>query len=149
MTHKQLVQKAKNYLGGTGGCTIAIAELVTAQREIPDVIGFRNFNGHSILLECKVSREDFLRDKEKIFRQFEEDGMGNERYYYTPKGLLNADEIPEGWGLLETDGRCTKNIKKADFKQANKQSEVAFLTSVIRRLQLSTCVYVLQATEEA
>jgi hypothetical protein len=143
MTHKQLVQKAKNYLLGTGGCTIAIAELTTTSiSEIPDVIGFTKFEGKSILLECKVTREDFLQDKKKSFRQYEEDGLGDERYFYVPKGLLFPDEIPDGWGLLAFDGYRTHKLKKAEHKESNKTNEVSFLCSVIRRLQLSTCVYV-------
>ena len=141
MTHKQIVQKAKNWLTGTKRYTIAIAELTTIESETPDVIGFRSIGGVSILLECKVSRSDFLHDKKKPHRNYGV-GMGNERYFYTPTGLLNVDELPEGWGLLENDGRCTTIVKKAEWREADKSAEVAFLTSIIRRLQLSTCVYV-------
>jgi hypothetical protein len=31
--------------------------------------------------------------------------MGDWRFMLTPKGLITVEELPEGWGLLETDGR--------------------------------------------
>ncbi len=68
--------------------------------------------------------------------------MGDLRYYYIPLNLLKPEELPEGWGLLEWDGHFTRKRKEAVYKEADKKAEVAFLTSVIRRLQLSTCVYV-------
>jgi len=149
LTHKQLVQRAKNWLIGTRGCTIVTTEFTTSQEEIPDALGFYGMNGYSILCEVKISRSDFLNDKKKIFRNGEDTGMGNERYYYTPKGLIEVEELPEGWGLLEfvpsasgSTGR-TYIKKEAPQRNANKQTEVGFLTSFIRRLQLSTCVYVI------
>lgn len=142
MTHKQIVQKAKNWLVGTKGYTIAVAELTTVESETPDVIGFKSIGGISILLECKVSRSDFMHDCKKPHRNYGI-GMGNERYFYTPCDLLSVDELPAGWGLLETDGRCTTMIKKAEWRESDKSAEVTFLTSIIRRLQLATCVYVI------
>ena len=154
MTHKQLVQRAKNWLIGTRGCTIVTTEFTTSQEEIPDALGFYGMNGNSVLCEVKVSRADFLNDKKKIFRNGEDTGMGNERYYYSLKGLIDVSELPDGWGLLEfvpsasgTTGR-TYITKEAPQREANKQSEVGFLTSFIRRLQLSTCVYVVSESAE-
>lgn len=154
MTHKQLVTKAKNWLIGTRNCTIVATEFTTAQGEIPDAIGFYGINGYSILCEVKVSRSDFLNDKKKIFRNGEDTGMGDERYYYVPKGLIAVEELPEGWGLLEfvpsasgTTGR-TYITKEAPQRAADKKTEVGFLTSFIRRLQLSTCVYVVSESEQ-
>jgi len=45
---------------------VAFKELKTAGIEIPDVIGFGS--GFSIVIECKVSRADFLQDKKKPHR---------------------------------------------------------------------------------
>lgn len=76
-----------------------MAELSTANTETPDVIGWHG-NGGSILIECKVSRSDFLADKNKVFRRDEDLGMGDVRYFAAPIGLLCADEMPAGWGLV-------------------------------------------------
>jgi len=141
-THKQLIAKAKNWLIGTKNCSIALTELVTTNiTEIPDALGFYG-KGATILLEVKVSKSDFLRDKTKSFRIYEEEGIGDYRYYYTPKGLLQIEELPEGWGLIEFNGYQSKIKKEAEYKTANKTNEVALLVSTIRRLQMSTCVYV-------
>ncbi len=77
--------------------------------ELPDAIGWKR--GWSILVECKVSRGDFLRDKHKVARQ--RVGMGQSRYFMTPKGLLKPEELPPGWGLLEVCGRVVRCVAPA------------------------------------
>jgi hypothetical protein len=67
---------------------------------MPDAIGWKQAN-HSVLVECKVTRADFLADRDKPFRQKPEKGVGSERFYLTAPGLLRTSELPAGWGLLE------------------------------------------------
>lgn len=146
--HKTLVRKSAAWLRNRKNCNVVFAELATQNNETPDVIGFHGAGG-SILVECKTSRADFLADKNKIFRHHEEMGMGDARYFAAPKGLLKPDELPEGWGLLEitdADGR-TYETKQATYKEANKRAEVKMLMSAIRRLEISTAVFV-RAEEE-
>jgi hypothetical protein len=76
---------------------------VTKSGEQPDCIGFRS--GVSCLIECKTSRSDFLADRKKRFRVDPNLGMGDWRFMLVPKGLITTEELPDGWGLLETDGR--------------------------------------------
>lgn len=148
MTHKELVKKAAKWLRTTNRnihfrCSIVIAELVTANSEVPDVIGFRH--GFSVLLECKATRSDFLSDKKKYFRRVPEAGMGDVRYFFTPKGLISESELPEGWGLLECSSMSSsvRLIKKSEgFSDADKRGELVMLASVIRRLEISTAVFV-------
>jgi len=145
-THKFLVKKAAAWLRNRKNCNVVFAELATQNNETPDAIGFRGADG-SILVECKCSRADFLADKNKIFRHYDDMGMGDARYFAAPKGLLKPGELPEGWGLLEiTDGR-TYETKEATHKPTNKRAEVKMLMSAIRRLELSTAVFV-RAEEE-
>jgi len=150
ITHKDLVKKAAAWLKDTEGMTIVVAELTTAQTETPDCIGFGR-GGHSVLVECKISRSDFLSDKNKHFRRCPEHGMGTARYFMVPKGMVSKEELPESWGLVEVtryEGKrkyfTARKIVEATNNTCNKQAEVGFLTSVIRRLELSTCVYVRQ-----
>lgn len=124
-----------------------MAELVTLNRETPDVLAFRP-GGASLLIEVKVFRSDFLADKKKSFRRREEQGMGNYRYYAAPKGLLVAEEMPEGWGLIEIAERHVTEIKGADWKEADKGAEVCVLMSAIRRLEISTAVFVREEVSE-
>ena len=50
--------------------------------------------------------------------------------------------IPDGWGLLEVDERCVRELKMPERKEANKRNECVMLMSVIRRLEIATAVYV-------
>src|ERR1700743_1391059 len=100
LTHSELVQIAYRWVLKNGSCGVAFKELVTlGSNEIPDVIGFGAWE-HSVLIECKVSRSDFLADKHKSFRKEPHLGMGNQRFYCCPTGLIKVEELPEGWGLI-------------------------------------------------
>jgi hypothetical protein len=103
MTHPQLVEKAVAWLRAYG-CSVVLSEQSCASGETPDAIGWKR-GSHSVVVECKVSRCDFLADKEKPFRMKPATAMGCERFYFAPAGMLRADELPAGWGLLELRGR--------------------------------------------
>jgi hypothetical protein len=141
LTHKAAVRRVVNWLRNTRSCSVVLAELTTAISETPDALGFYG-NGGSILIEVKVSRSDFLADKNKWFRSHEEQGVGNLRYFAAPKGLLKKEEIPEGWGLLEIHEHSIREVKEPVHQTANKQNEVKMLMSVLRRLEISTAVFV-------
>ena len=76
-----------------------LSEQSCASGETPDVIGWKG-RCRSVLIECKVSRADFLADREKPFRKDPSLGMGCERFYLTPAGLIRPAELPGKWGLL-------------------------------------------------
>lgn len=108
MTHAECVEHAAAWLDRR--CKVVLPEFYSYNKELPDVIGFTRgslvkdgkwWSGeHSLLIEVKVSRSDFLSDKRKSFRAEPHEGMGDFRYYCCPKGLIKKEEIPEGWGLL-------------------------------------------------
>lgn len=91
---------------GGHGCLVAISEArPEGNGECPDAIGFRaGWNDGSVLVECKVSRSDFLADRAKPHRQ-PGCGMGTWRYYMAPAGLLRVPDLPDRWGLLEVNAR--------------------------------------------
>jgi len=99
MTHAQLVEKAVRWLR-LYRCGVVLSEQTCASGEVPDAIGWKQAC-HSVLVECKVTRDDFLADRAKPFRQKPEKGVGNERFYLVPPGLVKVEELPAGWGLLE------------------------------------------------
>ena len=103
MTHEKLVARAIAWLRRYG-CGVVLSEQSCSSGETPDAIGWKRAC-HSVVVECKISRADFLADRDKPFRRQSELGMGCERYYLSPAGLINANELPEGWGLLELRGR--------------------------------------------
>jgi hypothetical protein len=106
--------------------------------ETPDAIGWQS--NHSILIECKTSRSDFLADKNKFFRRYPPAGMGLERYYLTSQGLLSPNEMPPGWGLLEVRGRRIIVVSPAADKPMRGElgitKEIRLLVSALRRTQL-------------
>lgn len=137
-THKSLVEKAAMWLKKHNSSNIRVrncphvyTELVTAASEVPDVMGF--CTDESVLIEVKTSREDFFQDQIKPFRNCPENGMGNKRFYACPTGLIQADELPDKWGLLEWDGSRFEVTRYAESQPSNLAAERIYLVSVIRR----------------
>jgi hypothetical protein len=104
MTHAALVDLAVKWLRSHYRCTIILSEQSCASGEQPDVIGWKK-KCRSVLVECKLSRADFLADRQKPWRLHPEMGMGSERFYLAPVGLILPDELPACWGLLEVKKR--------------------------------------------
>lgn len=141
MTHKEAVRRMSTWLQNTGKCPIVVSELATANGETPDVIGFKGI-GNSTVIECKVSRADFLADKAKIFRRYSEMGMGDHRYIACPEGVAEAADMPDGWGLLRIEEHYIKQKLGSSLFEANKRAEIALLMSALRRVRISTAVFV-------
>ncbi len=131
MTHAELVQRAVQWLLTTGKCCFVVRDQGTRQ-EVADALGFQ-WKGHVILIECKASRSDFLRDQDKISRISGEGksgcGMGNLRYYMAPPGMILPEELPGRWGLLECHPKIIKAVRKPD-------SDNPFFTDVWTERQL-------------
>lgn len=96
-THKILVGIAYDQVLKKTSCGFAVKELKTLESEEPDVLGFGS-NQHSVLIEVKISRSDFLTDMKKSFRKNPDMGMGTQRFYFCPTNLIKQEELPNGWG---------------------------------------------------
>ncbi len=119
-------------------CGVVLSEQACASGEMPDAIGWKKAC-HSVLVECKVSRSDFLADRDKPFRQQPETGVGCERYYLAPRGLIGIDELPAGWGLLEVCGREIERVKasaKNHRSEIGFQNEMNLLLASVRRVEI-------------
>lgn len=127
MTHKELVEIAYRWCLRNARCGIAFKELNCTSHagEIPDVIGFSSWQ-HSVVIECKVSRSDFLGDKEKKFRKNPELGMGKFRFYCCPEGLIKKDELPTGWGLIYVNVKGKAKIFYSPFGGIWRGNKVCF-----------------------
>ena len=137
MTHAQLVERAVAWLRGYR-CGVVLSEQACVSGEMPDAIGWKRAC-HSVLVECKISRADFLADRDKPFRQKSEAGLGCERFYLTPAKLLKAPELPVGWGLLEIRRgkiemvrRSARNLRTA----AGQAYEMNLLLASLRRVEI-------------
>jgi len=102
--HSQLVALAAEWLRSKYGCGIVLSEQYCMAGEVPDVIGWKS-SCRSVLVECKVSRSDFLADAQKPFRLAPQEGLGSKRLYMAPVGVIARDELPRHWGLLECHSR--------------------------------------------
>ncbi len=119
-------------------CGVVLSEQACASGEMPDAIGWKKAC-HSVLVECKASRSDFLADRDKPFRQQPETGVGCERYYLAPRGLIHIEELPAGWGLLEVCGRDIERVKasaKNHRSEIGFQNEMNLLLASLRRVEI-------------
>ena len=137
MTHEKLVSTAVAWLRRYG-CGVVLSEQSCASGETPDAIGWKRAC-HSVIVECKISRADFLADREKPFRQNPKVAMGCERYYLAPGGLIAAKELPEGWGLLQLRGREIEIARSSekDLRSARGfRREMNLLLASLRRVEV-------------
>lgn len=137
MTHAQLVSLAARWLHTRRNHPIVLSDVrCNMVAEQPDVLGWTN-NGVSTLIECKISRADFLRDETKSHRRTPDRGMGYVRWYATPRGILSKDDLPEGWGLVEMfgDGWSRARIVHTGrpFRARNEKDERTMLVQALRR----------------
>jgi hypothetical protein len=139
MTHSQLVRLAEQWLRRHYRCGIVLSEQSCANGETPDVIGWKG-SCRSVVIECKISRADFLADKEKPFRRQPETGMGCERFYLVPQGLIQPHELPPGWGLLECKGRevtmAVKSRRQSQRTEIGLKWEMNLLLASLRRVEV-------------
>jgi hypothetical protein len=155
MTHQQLVRLAEHWLRSRYRCGIVLSEQSCASGETPDVIGWKGIGApgsrrgcaswggdkcRSVVVECKISRADFLADQEKPFRQNPELAMGCERFYLAPQGLIRPDELPAKWGLLESKGRevrmAVKPCRQSQRSLTGFQWEMNLLLASLRRVEV-------------
>ncbi|HEX7425233.1 MAG TPA: hypothetical protein VF311_15295 [Terriglobales bacterium] len=137
MTHAKLVSMAVQWLRRYR-CGVVLSEQACVSGEMPDAIGWKKAC-HSVLVESKVSRADFLADRDKPFRQKPEIGVGCERYYLAPQGVIRTEELPAGWGQLEV---CGREIERVKASANNLRSEIGFqnemnlLLASLRRVEI-------------
>lgn len=137
MTHSDLIDVAVRWLRRRPhNCSVVFAELqVQSCIERPDAIGF-GYGGGSILVECKVSRADFLKDRNKPHRAF---GMGGRRWFLTTPGVVHDRcEVPFGWGVAEVRGERRRvhvllDAEIVDPKTRDHRAEAALLTAAVWR----------------
>lgn len=138
MTHLQMVNLAIDWLRRYR-CGVVLSEQACASGEVPDAIGWKG-KCRSVVVECKVSRADFLADRGKPFRLNPEIALGCERFYLAPAGLIAPQELPAGWGLLECAGRKVEMRVKPRGNSlrtpAGLQNEMNLLLASLRRVEI-------------
>ena len=137
MTHSQLVEKAVRWLRHYR-CGVVLSEQACVSGEMPDAIGWKRAC-HSVMIECKVTRADFLADRIKPFRLKPEQGVGCERFYLAMPDLISVDELPAGWGLLELRKRGVETVRpssKSLRSTCGFRYEMNMLLASLRRVEV-------------
>ena len=106
---------------------------------MPDAIGWKS-KCRSVVVECKISRGDFLADRAKPWRTNPDIALGCERFYLSPRGIVNPEDLPRGWGLLEYHNRqVTMLVKPARQSQRSPEglmNEMNLLLASLRRVEV-------------
>ena len=140
MTHPALVELAVRWLRTSYRCGIILSEQACCSGEVPDVIAWKA-RCRSVLVECKVTRADFLADGDKPWRLDPRNALGCERFYMAPAWLIAAAELPPGWGLLEVRGRKVEiavacNKRKSLRTPEGLLNEMNLLLASLRRVEI-------------
>jgi hypothetical protein len=89
-------------------------------------------------VECKVTRADFLADLKKPWLH-QPNALGCERWYFAPKGLISAADLPKNWGLLECHARqIAITVKPNSRSQRTPEgllNEMNLLLASLRRVE--------------
>lgn len=131
MSHALCVKMAAEYMRKRAD--VVLPEFFCHNSELPDVIAFTSRS--TTVIECKVSRGDFLKDKKKPFRINSNQGMGDYRFYCAPKGLIKPEELPRGWGLIEIlpNNKMRKRVDSWLVHKKNIDAELYLLYYYARR----------------
>src|SRR5690242_18316633 len=138
MTHSGLVDEAVRWLRSKYRCGIVLSEQSCSSGEAPDAIGWKRHN-HYVVIECKISRADFLADATKPWRIDPDCALGCERFYLAPAQMISVNELPPGWGLLEIRGReviIARRSKRNLRTAAGLDSEMNLLLASLRRVEV-------------
>jgi hypothetical protein len=130
-SHRKLVRLAAKWLAAR--FPIVVTEMATAAGEVPDALGIGR--DESKVIECKTSRGDFRADARKRGRRHDSGGLGTHRYYLCAEGVLSADDLPVGWGLLVVNKWGKVRAEAYPMRQERDlHGELLILMSVVRRL---------------
>ena len=131
-THQELVERAARWVTKHCRCHVVLQEFKCFAAEIPDVIGFSNYR--SVVVECKVSHSDYLADLKKPHHQ-KVQKLGNLHYYLTLPGLIQPQELVNGWGLLYAQPHKIEKIQECvpNRRLEVKNEEWYLMYSLMRR----------------
>lgn len=138
MTHAELVARAAAWLRNHKRCGLVFTPTYFAGRaEIPDALGFCLSGRLSIVVECKTSRADLLRDAKKPHRVNPWLGMGTARYYMSEPGLVTPDVFGDEaqhwfapWGILEVVGRRVVVVRESSEHGSRDEADAIRLNAV-------------------
>lgn len=120
-------------------CQYVVCELERVG-ECPDAFGWGGSSTQ--LIEVKVSRSDFLSDKNKLWRKHPQMGLGRYRSYLCPEGVIKQSDLPENWGLLYiSESNKITQIVSPEFQTCDCVEEMNLITSILRREGIRPKIY--------
>jgi len=116
-SHQELVDITANKVASIFRCGMVLKEPRSMALSFsPDVFAVKK-GGMTFQFEIKVSRSDFLKDKNKPHRITPSEDVGVFRYYVCPYGMISPDDpalVVSGvrWGLVWVDKGGKFHIKR-------------------------------------
>jgi len=85
-----------------------------------------------VAYEVKASRADFAKELTQPLKRKDAEELADECYFACPVGMVQPDEVPEGWGLIEmTSGGL--RVKKRAMQREVEVLPLEFVMSIARR----------------
>lgn len=117
-------------------------------RSIADVAGINLKRKEVRIIECKASKQDFLRDKKLL--DINKSYYGHCHYFYIlcPEGIIKKEDMPKEYGLLYLNDKDEINVIQSPKKYKEKL-KTSFNTSLknISRAITNTLLYYFENKE--
>lgn len=110
-------------------CANEVKLFPNRKKLIADSMGINLKRKESRIIEVKVSRADFKRDK-VLEAPYGYHAIADYAYIMTPVNLIDKNELPDGYGLLEMDAYDNITVKKNPVRNKN---PILTLDSLVKR----------------
>ncbi|WP_332696181.1 hypothetical protein [Halalkalibacter lacteus] len=129
--HKHLKTQSLYWLKDkmTDLCANEVKLFIKRKRFKADALGINLKRREARIIEVKATRADFLRD-EVLHSEYGYHHIADYAYLMTPVGLLEKEEIPKSYGLLEIDEYDTITVRK---KPVRNPKPLLSLDTLIKR----------------
>ena len=117
-THKHLKRVALLWLKGkvTDITAPEVKLFVKRKKLLADAVGLNVKRKEVRFIEVKTSKQDLKRDELLFDHHFSYAKLGNYAYIMSPMEVLNAEDIPAGYGWLEVDDNDEVFVRKNPVK---------------------------------
>jgi hypothetical protein len=144
--HKHLKQIALLWLKGkvTDLTAPEVKLYVKRKKLLADAVGVNIKRKEVRFIEVKTSRQDLKRDEGLYDDRYSYAKLGNYAYIMSPVGVLDAEDLPEGYGWLEVDEDDQVVVRKNPHR--NKKSSIQWDTLLKRTGRAITNTYLFSQT---
>lgn len=109
--------------------------------KMPDIYAVSGL--FSLCVEVKMTRGEFTRSLKKKNNLYYDNGCGTYRYYLCPDGVININELPDGWGLINYnyDEQNLTIVKESTEFDCKYRSDMMILSSFIKKLGIKSQIF--------